>query len=621
MQSLTLQRQFKLWTVLLVLVPSVLTMAVYTYHQLVVVRQEKLALIEQRVGFQKQLIEYWLEERSNDVRNISRLAAFGQLDRAQMQNTLTVMQANNSDFDSLSYIDKDGYFQLSTFSGGIRFRSAAAQPYYQAAVAGREYISDIVIGRNSNRPIINFSAPVYDDGGRFQGLILGSVRTTTIERLLRENWMGETGEILLVNKEGVLVTEPRYHRVLIERGLSDPQARLNLRLSGEALQRIKLGEAGQAEWIDYLGQRVLGAYEAMPERQWTIVGSIGEAEIIAPIYAQLKLMLAGTLMLIVLLLPLAAYFTQLLKRPIEWLIEQANLVAREEYAAVGEGWQGGKMPRELRHLCDTFAAMSHKIEHTVQLLKEKEVHLASKIVEVERMNALLEEEIEERQSAQAALQALNDELEKKVHERTAQLQEINAVLEEEISERQAAQQVLEKLSVTDALTGLHNHGYIVEYLEGKMGEARAQQWPLSVAIFDLDCFKAINDTFGHVEGDNVLRAVAACLKEHIRETDTVGRYGGEEFVLILPRTPLQRAYELAERLRQQVSELTIGQQEIRVTMSGGVAEYQGESGMAFIGNADRKLYLAKATGRNRIVMEDAGQNDLCAWLHQRPGTL
>lgn len=397
----TLERQLKLWGLFLVLIPSFLIMAIYTVGQFQVVKQKNIELISQRLDFQKRIIEYSIAERANDVRKISRLEEFRALNESKMKNTLDMMQELSSDFDSLSYIDKNGYFKISTLNQGIRFTSTVSQPYFKQAALGQEYISDVVTGRNSGLPIINFSSPIYDNNGNFQGLILGSVRTATIETLLRENWIGQTGEIILINNQGVMIAEPRNAKKLIEKGLIEGSPQMKLKLSEEALKNIRLN----ASWFDYEAKKVVGAYQDIPERNWTLVGSIREEEIFAPIYTQLGLMASGTGILLLVILPLAATITNRLKRPIEWLIGQSNLIAQERYDQAMEARFSGHIPYELDKLCNTFVAMSKKIQTTVGLLKENEAKLEIKVAEIEDVNARLAREIVERKLLEEAHRA------------------------------------------------------------------------------------------------------------------------------------------------------------------------------------------------------------------------
>lgn len=165
---------------------------------------------------------------------------------------------------------------------------------------------------------------------------------------------------------------------------------------------------------------------------------------------------------------------------------------------------------------------------------------------------------------------------------------------------------IHKLSRTDALTGLHNRRSILDLLEQEVARAQRQQQPLSVVILDLDHFKKINDTWGHPTGDRVLQTAARVLGDSVRSGDHVGRYGGEEFMLILPGVAENEARQVLERCRQQlVAEhiLSDNQETLGVSASFGLVcqtPAQAAPPQRLIQCADEALYQAKALGRNRI---------------------
>jgi len=156
----------------------------------------------------------------------------------------------------------------------------------------------------------------------------------------------------------------------------------------------------------------------------------------------------------------------------------------------------------------------------------------------------------------------------------------------------------------DPLTGLWNHEEILCSLQRELARARRSGEPLGVIMADLDHFKQVNDGFGHQAGDAVLHAVAARMLEHLRPYDAAGRYGGEEFLLVLPGCDLRNAEALAERLRLSIcgSPVETSEGVIPVTLSLGVAALAGEEpdAAALIRAADRALYRAKEKGRNRV---------------------
>jgi len=162
---------------------------------------------------------------------------------------------------------------------------------------------------------------------------------------------------------------------------------------------------------------------------------------------------------------------------------------------------------------------------------------------------------------------------------------------------------LDRMSRTDALTGLYNRRHLDEELVRQQSDANRRHDPLCVLLLDIDHFKKINDTFGHPAGDLVLCAFADRLRAELRSSDIAGRWGGEEFLVIMPRTDLGGALEVAERLRRATatSPLVAGVQNISATVSGGCVVSWGEEADALLQRVDTCLYGAKASGRNRIV--------------------
>jgi len=172
---------------------------------------------------------------------------------------------------------------------------------------------------------------------------------------------------------------------------------------------------------------------------------------------------------------------------------------------------------------------------------------------------------------------------------------------------EAANAKLEHISRTDVLTGVANRRAAVETLRNEVRRASRYGSTVSVCIIDVDHFKAVNDTYGHLGGDEVLRVLGRTLGQAVRDCDTVGRYGGEEMVIVMPETPLAGAAGVAERLRRTVEMLDIPFKDtrIQITFSAGVAEFcEGEDENALLDRADAALYRAKASGRNRVKSGD-----------------
>ena len=167
-----------------------------------------------------------------------------------------------------------------------------------------------------------------------------------------------------------------------------------------------------------------------------------------------------------------------------------------------------------------------------------------------------------------------------------------------------AKKRIEELAELDDLTGSFNRRCIMQYLDEEIARARRTNTPCSIALIDLDWFKRINDTYGHPTGDEVLKTFAITVFANIRGVDRFGRYGGEEFLLVLPETPADAATRLLDRLRTIIAELdwSAFSPGLRVTVSAGVALLEAnEMSDSLLARADGALYRAKAQGRNRIA--------------------
>jgi diguanylate cyclase (GGDEF)-like protein len=168
----------------------------------------------------------------------------------------------------------------------------------------------------------------------------------------------------------------------------------------------------------------------------------------------------------------------------------------------------------------------------------------------------------------------------------------------------------DRVAVVDALTEVHNRRYFLLRLEDEFRRAQRYDNPLALVLVDLDQFRGINESFGHLVGDGVLRAVAQCLVAAVRETDTVARTGGDEFACILPQTHLAGALTVAERIRRDVAALRTGPgADVLLTASVGVGSHPAvhvQTPEELIGAADGCLARAKREGRNRVCLADPG---------------
>jgi len=241
--------------------------------------------------------------------------------------------------------------------------------------------------------------------------------------------------------------------------------------------------------------------------------------------------------------------------------------------------------RELAELTRAFNAMSVSLRRERDHLEE---NVRERTAQLEEVNAQLQQDIAERKQVESSLKKANEQLQSQV----AEIEKLQADLREQ--------------ALHDPLTGLYNRRYLSEAIEREIARARREENPLSVIVMDLDHFKDVNDTLGHQIGDQYLIAFAALLRSRIRKSDIACRYGGEEFLLVLPGTSLEDGVKRAEEIRREYANITLPGRSMQkqVTISMGVATYplHGEGSEEIVIKADKALYKSKENGRNRVTV-------------------
>ena len=309
------------------------------------------------------------------------------------------------------------------------------------------------------------------------------------------------------------------------------------KLPAATLGRLRSRETGLLPFRNITGRQVVGTLEAVPQTPWMIVSEMPADEAFEQVRRSRNASLLIVVVLLVAVVASGYRFGRLIARPLERLTQAAAEVASGDLAV--DLPEGGS--GEVGSLTVVF-------NHMVLRLREGRHKL---------------DEINEQ------LRAQNEEL--------------------------------ERLSTTDGLTGLANRRFLTQRLEEERIRAARSNRVFSVLMADVDHFKEYNDTFGHPAGDEVLKKVAAILREATREMDCTARYGGEEFAVVLPETNIAGAIAVAERIREHTArEQFPGRQ---ITLSIGVAEFpeHGDAPQAVVAAADRALYQAKGDGRDRVV--------------------
>lgn len=221
-------------------------------------------------------------------------------------------------------------------------------------------------------------------------------------------------------------------------------------------------------------------------------------------------------------------------------------------------------------------------------------------------NQQLQGEIAERKKVQAELKEAKAELQSALESLKNDKADLEMILQATMAHGDIVEDLLRDQCIRDPLTGLFNRRYLNNFLLREIENCSQKVQPLSIIMLDIDHFKRCNDTFGHDAGDVVLEEVSLFLQKHVQGSEIVCRYGGEEFMVILPESSLEYAHKVAEELRQGVKKLAIKYQDQSidmVTISLGVAGFpeHGKTGAEVIRAADVALYHAKTKGRDRVA--------------------
>ena len=441
--------------------------------------------------------------------------------------------------------------------------SYGIRPYFQQAVTGANSVSDWTIGMTSGESGIFLASPIRGAYGEIAGVLVVKLKTTPIDDLVAQAYDVGT-RATVVNDAGVVLSayddQFRYRTVddltaeelaeieATKQFAAEPLASLGLLSLGEDLEGVTPGETTVSREYELGGEPRVAAITGLVTQDWT-VAVVSPLASIEAATAPVPLITGGLLALVTLYAVLAtAYLSRYVIRPIRDLVHSSRELAAGDLT-VQVPVRGDD---EVAQLATAFNSMAKEIRGNTERLE----------LEVAR--------------------------------RTAELEEAN--------------REITALSVTDALTGCRNRRFLEDELPREVERAARYGRRLSVVMCDLDRFKAVNDTYGHATGDAALRAVGHYLESHRRATDWVSRFGGEEFVIVLPETGLEEAVAIAERTRRGLGALTVDVDGVPITITAslGVATYrtdQGDTSETLLHRSDEAMYLAKAAGRDQVRPE------------------
>ncbi|HEY9103014.1 diguanylate cyclase [Chitinimonas sp.] len=451
--------------------------------------------------------------------------------------------------------------------GVLEGADVSARPWFAGALRGAfvgdvheaKLLAKMLPALASGEPLrfVDVAAPVYGLDGKLRGVIgahLSWEWARSVERTVFSAARRSQGvEVFVLNAEGKVLLAPE--------GLAGVVLPPGLAQSEQETGHLLRWPDGKDYLTTLVRTRGLEDYSGLG---WWVLVRQPLAIAYAPVLRLQYLVLAIGVGLAVLFSLFGLWLAGRVARPLAALGDAADRLRAGELAV--------QIPSELRFT--EMRQLANSLRHMVAALKTE----------------------------QDKLSALNASLEDQVHERTELLNLANEHLLNSLEERQQLVSKLETLASTDSLSELLNRRAFHERAAIELARSSRQGTALSVFIFDIDHFKRINDSYGHETGDQVIVEIARLTRDALRDVDVAARFGGEEFVVLLPDTALMAALQVAERLRLAIAALTLPHEDgpVRFSSSFGVAEWvDGLSLEKLISRADQALYRAKNSGRNR----------------------
>jgi diguanylate cyclase (GGDEF)-like protein len=459
-----------------------------------------------------------------------------------------------------------------------------SRPWYKEAVAAKQPIwTKIYAGFTPGTIFIAASQPLYSQSGKLLGTVGTDISLSNIQQFLVKNPVSPTGQVFLIERSGLLVAssspEPPFRLVpgqspvrVDVRASQTPLTRSTARLLHQRVRDFGAIRQSQKFNLDIEHKRhfvQVVPFSLEGGLDWVIVIVVPESDVMGRIQAGTRTTIGLCLGLVMLVIVLNTWLSRQLLKPIQAMSRASQQITQGEVvSAIADS-----DIREFSSLARSFNHMSQEIQESRAQLEDYSRSLAQKVAD---RTAELQQEVQHRAAAEAALQVAN--------------------------------QQLRRLAYLDGLTQIANRRLFDERLQHEWHRLKREQLPLSLILCDVDYFKQYNDTYGHQMGDDCLRivaqAIAACVR---RPADLAARYGGEEFVVLLPNTDTAGAIAVAKTIQGAIKHHQIPHETSAVsqylTASLGVASVIPTDTMApttLLLDVDRALYQAKLTGRDRI---------------------
>jgi len=466
------------------------------------------------------------------------------------QRIKTIIETHE-EISRISILDKEG-IMIASYREGTGIDKST----HEIFLKGREgvFIGDLHLSLFTNKYVLSISASILLNN-QFAGVLVINfdVDKELFKITIDRTGLGQTGEAYLVNKDGYMITPSRFiDNVILKQKVDLIYTEEENSVSPDTLLQEKI-----AIIRDYRGIKVLSVHTHIPEMDWSMFAEIDTKEVFAPVTQLTYTLLLIFVIILFISIFISSFTSRTITRPLRRLHE-----GTEEITKGNLDYKVGTIsPDEVGQLSRAFDEM------TTNLKKSRE-----------------------------ELEDYSRNLEKKVKKRTKDL-------EIDISKRKKIEEQLEKLARVDSLTGCYNRRYGLELLDRQIKLSHRSKSPLLLAFLDIDGFKAINDTFGHEEGDEVLKEVVKLFKSTLREIDIIYRMGGDEFLLIFPDSSLKEAPLIKERLNKDLTKLNQTlKKPYKIELSVGLSCYDSANPQPMdelIRIADQRMYEDKKSRKSK----------------------
>lgn len=496
---------------------------------------------------------------------------------------------NRAFIQSYMLLDMQGNVVLDSEDAliGVNQRHRA---YYQEPVAHElEYISPLQFAEQSRKAALYFSSPVKNTAGEVIGVLAVQYDAAILQHLIvRSQDIANNGSVAVLldehyirladgarpelNFQPVVPLDPAEHANLLAQHRLPTEATVapGVQAYEEGLTGVITRTFTLTHMTTTEGDNYILAFVRLKTQPWAIVFIQSRETFMASIERHNREIVLLTIFIAASVVMSAFVMGRLLAGPLVRLTAVAERLSAGDLSARARVESRG----ELGRLATTFNSMAVQLQ---ELISGLESQVAARTAELVETNGQLRQEITERKAIEAQLLNNQDEL--------------------------------RRLATTDGLTELYNRRHFFELGEKAVSQARSDNYSVAAIMLDIDFFKRINDSFGHSCGDQVLTIVAQRCRKEMRNSDIIARYGGEEFAILLPRTDLPTAREIAERLRVHVGQTPIRVERgmlTAVTISLGVAADTGDKLDLedLLDRADTALFVAKRQGRNQVSSDD-----------------